>query len=83
MFPNSLEAINYQNLIGRSPKAMLFSKDELEVLGQERFFVTGAGGSIGSRIVNLIASIPGAKFLATDRDETALHSLSLNLTTTA
>jgi len=83
MFPNSLEAINYQNLIGRSPKAMLFSKDELQVLGQERFFVTGAGGSIGSRIVNLIASIPGAKFLATDRDETALHSLSLNLTTTA
>jgi len=49
----------------------------------EKFLVTGAGGSIGSRIVSLLASIPGTEFLATDRDETALHSLTLKLTSQA
>jgi len=45
--------------------------------------VTGAGGSIGSRIVSLLSTIPGLVLKATDRDETALHTLSLNLTQTA
>jgi FlaA1/EpsC-like NDP-sugar epimerase len=45
--------------------------------------ITGAGGSIGSRIAIALSKIGGIDFLATDRDESALHSLSLKLTSTA
>jgi FlaA1/EpsC-like NDP-sugar epimerase len=41
--------------------------------------VTGAGGSIGSEIVTLLHSIPNLRYLATDHDETSLHTLSLRL----
>ena len=80
---SDLEKINYTSVLGRQIKPIEFSSDELLSIRSEKFLVTGAGGSIGSRIVSLLASIPGTKFLATDRDETALHSLSLKLTSQA
>lgn len=72
--------ISYSSVLGRPIKPIYFSEREADSIRSERFLVTGAGGSIGSRIVGLLASIPGTEFLATDRDETALHSLSLRLT---
>jgi len=75
--------LTYQNVIERDPRMTFFTPEELLYLSNERFLITGAGGSIGSRIVHLISSIPGATYLATDRDETALHSLSLSLTSKA
>lgn len=72
--------INYSSVLGRAIKPIQFSASEALAIKSERFLITGAGGSIGSRIVSLLASIPGTEFLATDRDETALHSLSLDLT---
>ena len=75
--------ITYQDVIHREPRPTFFTEEEIQRLSKERFLITGAGGSIGSRIVSLLASIPGVNFLATDRDESALHSLSLSLTKTA
>lgn len=77
------ERITYQNVIQREPRPTFFNETEISQLAKERYLVTGAGGSIGSRIVFLLASIPGVSLLATDRDESALHSLSLSLTKTA
>lgn len=73
------EKFSFQNIIGRQPKSVTFESDEILKLRQERILVTGAGGSIGSQIVKFIAEIGEIKFLATDRDEGSLHSLSLEL----
>lgn len=45
----------------------------------ERILVTGAGGSIGSKIVLELSNCRDVQLLATDRDENRLHSLSLQL----
>lgn len=75
--------INYENVLGRNPKPAVFTPEEIDSLRNERFLITGAGGSIGSRIVKLLSTIPNLDFLATDRDESSLHSLSLSLTHSA
>lgn len=75
--------ISYERITGRTPRTVFFSKVEFEALSGKKFLITGAGGSIGSRITKLISNIPGVDFLATDRDETALHSLSLQLSSRA
>ena len=73
------EAITFQSIIGRQPRSIIFDTDEISKLRDERILVTGAGGSIGSQIIKLVAEIEGVNYLATDRDEGALHSLSLEL----
>jgi FlaA1/EpsC-like NDP-sugar epimerase len=75
--------LSYEAVLGRKVKPAFFTSTEINRLQQEKFLITGAGGSIGSKIVSLISSLPGVKFLATDRDESSLHSLSLSLTTSA
>ena len=75
----SFNDITFQNIIGRQPKPMVFDSSEISNLQNERILVTGAGGSIGSQIVKLIAGLEGISYLATDRDEGSLHSLSLDL----
>jgi|GEM_PF-1352067 len=77
------ENVSYERITGRKPRTIAFSNDELATLSGKKFLITGAGGSIGSRITKLISNIPGVDFLATDRDETALHSLSLELSSRA
>jgi FlaA1/EpsC-like NDP-sugar epimerase len=64
-------------------RSIPFSPEEVSELRNERVLITGAGGSIGSRIAMALSKIGGVNFLATDRDESALHSLSLKLTSTA
>ncbi len=44
-----------------------------EMLGGRRILVTGAGGSIGSEIVNQCLSFPDTVVIALDHDETHLH----------
>ena len=75
--------LSYENVLGRKVKPAFFAVPEIDRLQQERFLITGAGGSIGSRIVKLLSTIPNVSYLATDRDETSLHSLSLSLTSSA
>jgi FlaA1/EpsC-like NDP-sugar epimerase len=80
---DSYQKISFESIIGRDPKPAHFSPDEIVRFQGERFLVTGAGGSIGSRIVKLLSTIPNIEYLATDRDESSLHSLSLSLTKSA
>ena len=79
----STELITYENVLGRKVRTIPFSQSEITSLREERILITGAGGSIGSRIAAALGKIGGVDFLATDRDESALHSLSLKLTSTA
>jgi FlaA1/EpsC-like NDP-sugar epimerase len=75
--------INFQSIIGRQPRSTVFQIDQVEKLTKERVLVTGAGGSIGSKIIEFLSRIDGLNYLATDRDEGSLHSLSLKLNSTA
>jgi FlaA1/EpsC-like NDP-sugar epimerase len=75
--------VTFQKVLNREATPAFFSPEEVNIISNERFLITGAGGSIGSRIVKLLSTIPGVVFLATDRDESALHSLSLSLNTSA
>ena len=78
-----LDSITYQNTLNREVRTVAFLKEEIEYLRAQRILITGAGGSIGSRIALAMDQIGGVNFLSTDRDESALHSLSLKLTSTA
>jgi FlaA1/EpsC-like NDP-sugar epimerase len=73
------DVLTFQAIIGRQPRSIFFDTNEISKIQDERILVTGAGGSIGSQIIKLIAEIKGVDYLATDRDEGALHSLSLEL----
>ena len=73
------KVVSFQSIIGREPRSVVFDSHEINSLRDERILITGAGGSIGSEIVKFIASLGEVTFLATDRDEGALHSLSLDL----
>lgn len=71
--------LTFKSVIGRQPKSMSFDSNEISMLQHERILITGGGGSIGSQIVKLLSNIEGINYLATDRDEGSLHSLSLEL----
>jgi FlaA1/EpsC-like NDP-sugar epimerase len=75
--------ITYENVLNRKVRTIPFAASEISDLRNERVLITGAGGSIGSRIAMALSKVGGVNFLATDRDESALHSLSLKLTSTA
>jgi FlaA1/EpsC-like NDP-sugar epimerase len=75
--------VTYENVLRRNVRTIPFSVSEIASLRNERILITGAGGSIGSRIAIALSKIGGVDFLATDRDESALHSLSLKLNSTA
>ena len=76
---HKLQGITFQSITGRQPNSVVFSENEISSLRRERILVSGAGGSIGSEIIRFLSKIEGLQFLATDRDEGSLHSLSLEL----
>ena len=75
--------ITYEKVLNRTIRTIPFTSWEISELRNEKILITGAGGSIGSRISIALSKVGGVNFLATDRDESALHSLSLKLTSTA
>jgi len=75
----TIDSVTFQSIIGREPKSIIFNPQEISQLRQEKILVTGAGGSIGSQIVKFISGLGDIEYLATDRDEGSLHSLSLDL----
>jgi FlaA1/EpsC-like NDP-sugar epimerase len=50
-----------------------------DYLRDQRVLVTGAGGSIGSELCRQIAAFGPAELLMLDRDESALHAVSLSI----
>jgi FlaA1/EpsC-like NDP-sugar epimerase len=75
--------VSFESITGKKSNSTVFSLNEIESLSKERILVTGAGGSIGSEIIEFLSKIDNVVYLATDRDEGALHSLSLKLSSTA
>jgi FlaA1/EpsC-like NDP-sugar epimerase len=70
---------NYENVLGRRARVETLPSSEIEALRKHRILITGAGGSIGSEIVSYIFNLGLTNFLATDHDESRLHTLSLLL----
>jgi FlaA1/EpsC-like NDP-sugar epimerase len=75
--------VTYETVIGRVEIDLGIVDSLNRSLRGERILLTGAGGSIGSKIAIALSKIPGASLVATDRDENALHSLSLQIMGTA
>jgi len=73
------EMFTYENIVGRKTSDSHLDLYGSEDLAGERILITGAGGSIGSKIALAISGYKGSHLLATDRDENRLHSLSLDL----
>ena len=69
----------YEDLTGHKAKVSHLDLFGAKALSGERILITGAGGSIGSKIVKAISNYQGSSLLATDRDENRLHTLSLDL----
>ena len=70
--------IDLEDLLGRRPVRL----DQAAIassLGQRTVLVTGAGGSIGSELCRQIARFGPARLILLDRDESALHSLQIDL----
>jgi FlaA1/EpsC-like NDP-sugar epimerase len=75
--------LRYEDITGNPAPTINLDKSDFEFLKGRTVLVTGAGGSIGSRIANHLAQVPDVKLLALDRDENSLHSLSLLISNTA
>ena len=73
----------YETITEREPSRTILSPSDVNFFDGKSVLVTGAGGSIGSRIAGWLMQIPNVKVLMTDRDENALHSLSLELANSA
>ena len=69
----------YEDVIGRQTKVSLSNQLNAGAFNGERVLITGAGGSIGSKIAEALSKFSNIQMLATDRDENRLHSLSLRL----
>jgi FlaA1/EpsC-like NDP-sugar epimerase len=77
------DLLRYEEITGNPPPTIDLDPNDFSFFHGKTILVTGAGGSIGSRIVNHLAKVPNIKLLAVDRDENALHSLSLTVSNTA
>jgi FlaA1/EpsC-like NDP-sugar epimerase len=75
--------VTYENVIGKTETLLNINEVLEKQFQSERILITGAGGTIGSKIVTNIAQFSGIDMLATDRDENSLHSLSLEIMGTA
>jgi FlaA1/EpsC-like NDP-sugar epimerase len=69
----------FEYVVGR-PENHLFSDNNLQSFFQKsRILITGAGGTIGSALATRLVSAKITNVFLLDRDESALHKLSLNL----
>lgn len=78
-----MQELRYEDITGNPAPTINLDQDDFKFLKGRTVLVTGAGGSIGSRISNHLAQVPDVKLLALDRDENSLHSLSLLISNTA
>lgn len=74
----SLE-IDYLEATGKSKLNIGFESEDLKLFSGKRVLITGAGGSIGSRIAFLLKDVADIELFFLDQHENSLHSLALNL----
>ena len=73
-----IRSIDLEDLLGR--KAIRLDQTAIaEQLNRKVVLVTGAGGSIGSELCRQIARFHPAELVLLDRDESALHAVSIDL----
>ena len=77
------DLLRYEAITGNPSPTIDLDSSDYSFFNGKTILVTGAGGSIGSRIVNHLVKVPNIKLLAVDRDENALHSLSLAVSNSA
>ncbi|UEJ81105.1 polysaccharide biosynthesis protein [Brachybacterium halotolerans subsp. kimchii] len=70
--------LDVEDLVGR-PITPPDTSAAREVIAGRRVLVTGAGGSIGSELCRQIKKLEPASLVMLDRDESALHALSMSL----
>lgn len=70
--------INIEDLLGRDVIQPDTTEVELQLRGQT-VMITGAAGSIGSEIVNQVASMQAADIVLVDQAETPMHELQLQM----
>ena len=74
-----LMEVSYESVIGKPESEFDIHEAITGTLNSQKILITGAGGSIGSKIAATVARFPDLEILATDRDENRLHSLSLDI----
>jgi len=73
-----LISLNEEDLLGR--RAVEVDKKSIaNLISNKKVLITGAGGSIGAEIAKQCSSLNPEKLYLLDRDESALHSLELEL----
>jgi FlaA1/EpsC-like NDP-sugar epimerase len=75
--------LSFEKVIGRKVNLQISEILKSIDLEGERVLITGAGGSIGSKISLELSRMANCILLLTDRDENRLHTLSLDLIGTA
>lgn len=75
---SSIREIDVSDLIGRAVSRPDPARVRAQLRGR-RVLVTGAGGSIGSELSRQIHALDPASLVMLDRDESALHALSMTL----
>lgn len=78
----SIRDIDVADLIGRPTSFPDLTLARSMITGH-RVLVTGAGGSIGSELCRQIHAMDPASLIMLDRDESALHALSMSLSGSA
>lgn len=73
-----VQNIHIEDLLGRAP-INTGNKKVREVYFQQTVMVTGAAGSIGSEIVNQLASFGAKDLVLIDQAETPMHELQLHM----
>ncbi len=74
----SLRNMQIEDLLGRNPVSIDFSKIEKMFKGR-RALITGAGGSIGSQLAMRIAEFGPSQIVMVDKGENYLHQLEVEL----
>lgn len=71
-----IRKINIQDLLGREEVG--FDVDKIAPFYEgKKIFITGAGGSIGSEILNQLSDLPVSEIIAFGHGENSIHSLIL------
>lgn len=74
---------SYEEITGNPPPVIDVDKSDRDFFNGKKVMVTGAGGSVGSRVVMYLSKFENLQLLASDRDENSLHSLSLQISDSA